>query len=177
MVQTKAHPPLAFVNARLIDPEKGVESRRGVLVEEGLIKAFGADVTPQGVPRPRRRGRLPWPDPLPRPDRPARLCRRARRGISRDHRLGHGGGGRRAASPPLSPAPRPIRRSTTPPSSILKTTRPRPRPRPRPAHGFHHQGAGGQGNFGIRAAARGRRRRLTDGSRSAFATARPCAAP
>ncbi len=51
MVQIKPHPPLALVNARLIDPEKGVELRGGVLVENGAIKAFGSDVTAGGLPQ------------------------------------------------------------------------------------------------------------------------------
>jgi dihydroorotase len=45
MAQTISHSPLAFVHARLIDPEKGVEIRGGVLVEDGRIKAFGPAVT------------------------------------------------------------------------------------------------------------------------------------
>ncbi len=51
MVQIKPHTPLAFVNARLIDPEKGVELRGGVLVENGAIKAFGDDVTAGSLPQ------------------------------------------------------------------------------------------------------------------------------
>jgi dihydroorotase len=51
MVQAKAHPPLAFVNARLIDPEKGVELAGGVLVENNAIKDFGPGVTAQNLPR------------------------------------------------------------------------------------------------------------------------------
>ena len=45
-----ARKPLAFVNARLVDPEKGVETRGGVLVENGVIKAFGGDVTRTNLP-------------------------------------------------------------------------------------------------------------------------------
>jgi dihydroorotase len=51
MVQTKPHPPLAFVNARLIDPESGAETRGGVLVEDGRIKDFGAEITAANLPR------------------------------------------------------------------------------------------------------------------------------
>lgn len=51
MVQIKPHPPLAFVNARLVDPQKGVELRGGLVVEDGAIKDFGADVTPQNLPK------------------------------------------------------------------------------------------------------------------------------
>jgi dihydroorotase len=51
MVQFLPHPPLAFVHARLIDPEKGVELRGGVLVEDGAIKRFGAEVTPLNLPQ------------------------------------------------------------------------------------------------------------------------------
>ncbi len=50
MVHAKTHPPLAFVNARLIDPERGVEQRGGVLVEDGRIKYFGPDLTPDNLP-------------------------------------------------------------------------------------------------------------------------------
>jgi dihydroorotase len=50
MVQIKPHPPLAFVHARLIDPEKGVETRGGVLVEEGRIQDFGPGVTAGSLP-------------------------------------------------------------------------------------------------------------------------------
>ncbi len=38
-------PPLALVNARLIDPGTGVDSRGGVLIEDGVIHAIGANVT------------------------------------------------------------------------------------------------------------------------------------
>jgi dihydroorotase len=50
MVQLKTLPPLAFVNARLIDPESGVEQRGGVLVEDGRIKYFGPDLTAHNLP-------------------------------------------------------------------------------------------------------------------------------
>ena len=50
MVQIKPHPPFALVNARLIDPEKGVELRGGVLVKDGLIRDFGAGVTAESLP-------------------------------------------------------------------------------------------------------------------------------
>ena len=50
MVQAKAHPPLALVNARLIDPERAAELRGGVLVEDGLIKACGPELTAQSAP-------------------------------------------------------------------------------------------------------------------------------
>ncbi len=39
-----APPPTAFVNARLVDPETGVESRGGLLVEDGRILDFGAKI-------------------------------------------------------------------------------------------------------------------------------------
>ncbi len=45
-----AQSPLALVNARLIDPAKGTESRGGVLVRDGFIVAVGADVTAQSLP-------------------------------------------------------------------------------------------------------------------------------
>jgi dihydroorotase len=50
MVQLKPHPPLAFVHARLIDPEKGVEARGGILVENGEIRDFGVGVTAENLP-------------------------------------------------------------------------------------------------------------------------------
>jgi dihydroorotase len=50
MVQLKSHPPLAFVHARLIDPEKGVEALGGVLVEDGEIRDFGVGVTAENLP-------------------------------------------------------------------------------------------------------------------------------
>jgi dihydroorotase len=51
MAPSNSHPPLAFVHARLIDPENGMETRGGVLVEDGLIKAFGPEVAPQNLPK------------------------------------------------------------------------------------------------------------------------------
>ena len=37
--------PIALINARLVDPAAGTETKGGVLVAEGLIAAVGADVT------------------------------------------------------------------------------------------------------------------------------------
>ena len=37
--------PIALVNARLVDPAAGTETKGGVIVAEGLIAAVGADVT------------------------------------------------------------------------------------------------------------------------------------
>ena len=51
MVQPLSPPPFALVNARLIDPESGVETRGGVWVENGLIKALGPDVSPANLPQ------------------------------------------------------------------------------------------------------------------------------
>ncbi|MFO1116877.1 MAG: dihydroorotase [Beijerinckiaceae bacterium] len=45
-----AQSPLALVNARLVDPVKGTESRGGVLARDGFIVAVGADVTAQSLP-------------------------------------------------------------------------------------------------------------------------------
>src|ERR1700720_4049526 len=45
-----AHQPLALVNARLIDPEKLRETMGGVLVVDGLIRDFGADIMPANLP-------------------------------------------------------------------------------------------------------------------------------
>ncbi|MBV8851626.1 MAG: dihydroorotase [Methylobacteriaceae bacterium] len=48
-----SHPPLAFVNARLVDPAALTEMRGGVLVSDGLIAGVGeavrADVLPESV--------------------------------------------------------------------------------------------------------------------------------
>ncbi|MBB4198357.1 dihydroorotase [Rhodoblastus sphagnicola] len=41
--------PLAFVNARLVDPETGAETRGGLLVEDGRILDFGPHVTPAAL--------------------------------------------------------------------------------------------------------------------------------
>ena len=51
MVQPLSPPPFALVNARLIDPESGIETRGGVWVENGLIKALGPDVSPANLPQ------------------------------------------------------------------------------------------------------------------------------
>lgn len=45
-----AQAPIALVNARLVDPGKGVETRGGVFARDGFIVAAGADVTAQSVP-------------------------------------------------------------------------------------------------------------------------------
>ena len=45
-MQTK---PLALVNARLIDPAAGTETRGGVFMEDGVIREVGARVTPAQV--------------------------------------------------------------------------------------------------------------------------------
>jgi dihydroorotase len=48
-----SHPPLAFVNARLVDPAAMTEMRGGVLVSDGVIAGVGeairADVLPESV--------------------------------------------------------------------------------------------------------------------------------
>ncbi len=45
-----AQSPLAFVNARLIDPVKGTESLGGVLIEGGFIREVGPSITAQSAP-------------------------------------------------------------------------------------------------------------------------------
>ena len=45
-----AQAPIALVNARLVDPAKGVEMHGGVFARDGFIVAVGADVTAQSVP-------------------------------------------------------------------------------------------------------------------------------
>jgi dihydroorotase len=48
------HPaPIALVNARLVDPATGAETRGGILVEDGVIKDIGAGVTAANVGRSR----------------------------------------------------------------------------------------------------------------------------
>ena len=44
-VNNRPHPPTALVNARLIDPAAGTETRGGVLVVDGLIAEIGPRVT------------------------------------------------------------------------------------------------------------------------------------
>ena len=46
----QAFHPIALVNARLVDPARGTETRGGVFVRDGYIVAVGADVTAQSVP-------------------------------------------------------------------------------------------------------------------------------
>ncbi|MDE2362253.1 MAG: dihydroorotase [Hyphomicrobiales bacterium] len=50
MMPFNAHAPIALVNARLIDPAKGVETRGGVFARDGFIVAAGGDVGAQSVP-------------------------------------------------------------------------------------------------------------------------------
>ncbi|HUZ67883.1 MAG TPA: dihydroorotase [Beijerinckiaceae bacterium] len=47
MPQTR---PLAFLNARLIDPAAGTETRGGALVVDGVIRDFGASITGEAIP-------------------------------------------------------------------------------------------------------------------------------
>lgn len=42
--------PVALVNARLVDPARGTETRGGVLARDGYVVAVGAEVTGQSVP-------------------------------------------------------------------------------------------------------------------------------
>jgi dihydroorotase len=42
--------PLALVNARLVDPAAGRETRGGVLIEQGYIRQVGANVTASSLP-------------------------------------------------------------------------------------------------------------------------------
>ena len=50
VLPSQASDALALLNARLVDPVAGTQARGGVLVERGLIAAFGADVTAANVP-------------------------------------------------------------------------------------------------------------------------------
>ena len=43
-------PPTAFVNARLLDPDSGLDSPGALLVKEGAIADFGPDLFAGGVP-------------------------------------------------------------------------------------------------------------------------------
>lgn len=45
-----AHAPLLFVNARLVDPASGVETRGGLLVLKGRIADLGPSITGDGAP-------------------------------------------------------------------------------------------------------------------------------
>ncbi|MGB0670502.1 MAG: hypothetical protein ACPGNT_03310, partial [Rhodospirillales bacterium] len=48
---TQAVPPSrAFTDARLIDPASGFDGRGGVWIKDGLIRAFGPDVTAANLP-------------------------------------------------------------------------------------------------------------------------------
>src|SRR5271154_7417000 len=44
------HPPIAFVNARLIDPVQETETRGGLIIIDGLIVGVGAAVTRDQLP-------------------------------------------------------------------------------------------------------------------------------
>ena len=46
----QASRPIALVNARLIDPARGADTRGGVFTRDGYIVAVGSDVTAQSVP-------------------------------------------------------------------------------------------------------------------------------
>jgi dihydroorotase len=41
--------PLALVNARLLDPASGLDGRGGLLVENGVIAAFGPEIDGDGL--------------------------------------------------------------------------------------------------------------------------------
>ena len=45
-----AHPPIALINARLVDPAHETETRGGVLAVDGLIAGVGASVTADQLP-------------------------------------------------------------------------------------------------------------------------------
>jgi len=45
-----AHQPLALINARLIDPERAIEIKGGVLVMDGLISDFGPAIAAGALP-------------------------------------------------------------------------------------------------------------------------------
>jgi dihydroorotase len=45
-----AHQPLALINARLIDPERAIEIKGGVLITDGLISDFGPAVAAGSLP-------------------------------------------------------------------------------------------------------------------------------
>ena len=44
------HGSLALVDARLVDPVAGTESRGGVLIEQGFIRQVGSNVTASSLP-------------------------------------------------------------------------------------------------------------------------------
>jgi dihydroorotase len=45
-----SHPPLLLVNARLIDPAVGMETRGGLLVQDGRIADLGPSITQDSAP-------------------------------------------------------------------------------------------------------------------------------
>lgn len=45
-----AHAPLLLVNARLVDPASGVETRGGLLIQDGRIADLGPSITVDGAP-------------------------------------------------------------------------------------------------------------------------------
>ena len=49
-VSSHPHGSLALVNARLVDPVAGTETRGGVLVEQGFIRQVGTNVTASSLP-------------------------------------------------------------------------------------------------------------------------------
>ncbi len=65
-------PPIAFLNARLVDPERETETRGGLLAMDGVIAGVGPAVTRDQLPREARVvdgivtfDKITWSRPLP----------------------------------------------------------------------------------------------------------------
>ncbi len=43
-------PPIALINARLVDPERETETRGGLLARDGVIASVGSGVTRDAIP-------------------------------------------------------------------------------------------------------------------------------
>ena len=87
--------PILLANARILDPSRDLDIDGDLLIADGVIReakrGIGAAGVPEGTEVIDCKGKVVAPGL----DRHARLRRRARRGISRDDRVGEPGGGRR----------------------------------------------------------------------------------
>ena len=120
-------PPVALLNARLVDPERETEVRGGLLVRDGVIAAVGPGVTRDQISDGNADRRLRRRRGFAGSHRHARLRRRAGRRASRDDRepqrgrrrgrrderrrpAGHPSPGGRSGGGRLHPSPRARRR-------------------------------------------------------------------
>ena len=87
--------PILLANGRILDPSRDLDIHGDLLLADGVIReakrGIGAAGVPEGTEVIDCKGKVVAPGL----DRHARLRRRARRGISRDHRLGEPGRRRR----------------------------------------------------------------------------------